>query len=476
MQIFRTLAGYSLGRADIVRRAMSKKKHDVMKSEREAFIYGQTDSDGNIIIKGCVNNGVSEAAAKKIFDEMSAFSSYAFNKSHAAAYSFVSYQTAYLKCHYPKEYMAALMTSMQDDTDKIAFYTGECKRMGIKVLPPHINESRENFTPTDQGIRFGLSAIKNIGEGFVLNLMREREEGPFTSLYDFCSRVAGKDFNRRALEGLIKSGALDGLEVNRKTMLRGADGVLAAVSDNQKYYSGGQMDLFGDQDSADNYYIEPTEEMPRELLLAMEKEATGLYLSGHPMEEYGEYSAAIKAPSVRSILGGSIADGKKVSLPLMVTSVRIRSIRNDGVMANITAEDITGSIGITAFNRTVNESKHLITEGNVLLVTGRVQEREDRPFEIMADRFEVIPKSALKNPPKKQIKSGLYLRLPSLNSPIMEQVKGELSRYFGEKPVFVVESSGKKLLAPKSLWVTPEKELIASLSEILGKENVKLVE
>ena len=276
MQIFRTLAGYSLGRADIVRRAMSKKKHDVMNSEREAFVYGQKDKDGNTIIKGCVNNGIDEKTAQKIFDEMSAFSSYAFNKSHAAAYSFVSYQTAYLKCHYPREYMSALMTSMQDDTDKIAFYTGECKRMGIKVLPPHINESREYFTPTEEGIRFGLTAIKNIGEGFVLNLIKERENGKFTSLYDFCSRVSGRDFNRRALEGLIKSGALDGLELNRKTMLRGADGVLNAVSDNQKYYSGGQMDLFGEENGAEDFTIEPQEETPHDTLLALEIEATGL--------------------------------------------------------------------------------------------------------------------------------------------------------------------------------------------------------
>ncbi len=476
MQIFRTLAGYSLGRADIVRRAMSKKKHDVMKSEREAFVYGQKDEQGNTIIKGCVNNGVSEAAAQKIFDEMSAFSSYAFNKSHAAAYSFVSYQTAYLKRHYPKEYMAALMTSMQEDTDKIAFYTGECKRMGIKVLPPHVNESRENFTPTEQGIRFGLNAIKNIGEGFVLALMRERQEGQFTSLYDFCNRVSGKDFNRRALEGLIKSGALDGLEYNRKTMLRGADGVLSAVGDRLKYYSSGQMDLFGDESGSEGYYIEPCEEMPKELLLAAEKEATGLYLSGHPMEEYEGYAARIKAPTLRSITGGSIEDGKKVSVVAMLTSVRLRSIRNDGVMANIVAEDTTGSIGITAFNKTVNDNKHQLVEGNILLITGRVQEREDRPFELMADRFEVIPKSAITAPPKRKIKEGLYIRVTDVSSPEMDRVKETLAEYSGDTPVYVVELSGKKLLAPQTLWITPEEALISALTEILGQENVKLVE
>ena len=476
MQIFRTLAGYSLGRADIVRRAMSKKKHDVMAKEREAFVYGQKDEQGNIIIKGCVNNGVDEKAAQKIFDEMSAFSSYAFNKSHAAAYSFVSYQTAYLKCHYPKEYMAALMTSMQDDTDKIAFYTTECKRMGIKVLPPHVNESRENFTPTEDGIRFGLSAIKNIGEGFVLHLMRERENGSFTSLYDFCSRVSGRDFNRRALEGLIKSGALDGLEANRKTMLKGADSVISAVSDNEKYYSGGQMDLFGDDLGASDFTLEVVDEMPNDMLLTLEKEATGLYLSGHPMEEYAAYNKAVGAPSVRSILGGSIPDGKKIKLALMLTSVRTRPIRNDGIMANITAEDTTGSVGITAFNKTVLEAKHLLTEGAVLEITGRVQEREDRPFEIMADRFEVIPKHLLKNPPQRSVKSGLYLRVTSAEGEEMTAIKEILADYSGSTPVIVVEQSGKRFAAPESLFVEYDNSLISRLSEILGKENVKFVE
>lgn len=476
MQIFRTLAGYSLGRADIVRRAMSKKKHDVMAKEREAFVYGQKDENGNTIIKGCVNNGIDEKTAQKIFDEMSAFSSYAFNKSHAAAYSFVSYQTAYLKCHYPKEYMSALMTSMQDDTDKIAFYTSECKRMGIKVLPPHVNESRENFTPTDEGIRFGLSAIKNIGEGFVLNLIKERENGKFTSLFDFCTRVSGRDFNRRALEGLIKSGALDGLELNRKTMLKGADGVLAAVSDNEKYYSGGQMDLFGDDADINGYTLETVEEMPSDMLLTLEKEATGLYLSGHPLEEYAAYVKAIGSPNTRTILSGSIEDGKKIKLVAMISSVRTRSIRNDGIMANIVAEDMWGSIGITAFNKTVLEAKHLLNEGTVLEITGRVQEREDRPFEIMADCFELVPKHLLKNPPKKSVKNGLYLRVKSAQGEQMDIIKDILKDYRGNIPVYVVDESGQRFAAPESLWIRSDNSLILRLYEILGKENVKFVE
>ena len=407
---------------------------------------------------------------------MSAFSSYAFNKSHAAAYSFVSYQTAYLKCHYPKEYMSALMTSMQDDTDKIGFYTGECKRMGIKVLPPHVNESFEGFTPVGEGIRFGLSAIKNIGGGFVASMLRERKNGNFISMYDFCLRNSGRDFNRRTLEGLIKSGALDRLELNRRTMLKGADALLQAVDDRNKFYGAGQMDLFGEEQELQTFNLEPAEEMPVELLLAMEKEATGLYLSGHPMEAYSRYASAIKAPTLRKIQLGEIEDGQRVTIVVMLTTVKTRSIKNDGIMVNITAEDITGSIGITAFNRTVTENRHLITEGNILAVTGRIQEREDRPFEMVAERFETIPKSALTSPPQKKVKSGLYLRVKSLDAPEMEEIKSLLAEYLGDIPVYVVLSDGKKLLAPKNLWVSFDTELISSAEKILSKENVKFVE
>ena len=465
MQIFRTLAGYSLGRADIVRRAMSKKKHDVMKSEGEVFV------------KGCIENGIPEATAKKIFDEMSAFSSYAFNKSHAAAYSFVSYQTAYLKCHYPKEYMAALMTSTRDDTDKTSFYTGECNRMGIKVLPPHVNESFEDFTPVEGGIRFGLSAIKNIGGAFVANLIRERARGSFTSMFDLCSRTAGKDFNRRALEGLIKSGALDGLELNRRTMLRGVDTVLAAVNDHQRYYSAGQMDLFGDSSETMAPTLEACPDLPEDMKLAMEKEATGLYLSGHPMQAFVNYAASLRAPALRSILNGELEDGQKVTVVVMISAVRLRPIRNDGIMASITAEDVTGSLNITAFNRTVAEAKNLLNEGSIVKISARVQEREDRPFELMADRIEALPAGAADmSAPVKRVKPGLYIKVTSVAGAEMEQVKKVLSGHRGATPVYVVEASGKKLLAPETLFITGSNALVAELSEILGADNVKLVE
>lgn len=478
MQIFRTLAGYSLGRADIVRRAMSKKKHDVMQSEREVFIFGQKDENGNIICKGAVNNGVSRETAEKIFDEMSAFSSYAFNKSHAAAYSFVSYQTAYLKCHYPKEYMSALMTSMQEDTDKIAFYTGECARLGIKVLPPHVNESFENFTPTKDGIRFGLLAIKNIGEGLVKSLISRREEqGKYTSMYDFCEKNAGKDFNRRALEGLIKSGAMDGLEINRRTMLYGADAVLAVVGEQRKYYGSGQLDLFGDDNGASSFELSVMEEMPLDVKLSMEKEATGIYISGHPLEEYKGYAASVKAASVADILSGRYEDNEKVKLVAIINSVKARTTKNDSMMANIIAEDITGTISVTAFSRSYLESRHLLTPGAKLIISGKVQEREDRPFEILADRFEAVPANVANMPvPEKKVKSGLYIRVKKADSERLEEIKTIISFYPGNTPVIIADSEGKRLAAPKELWINPTDELISALEEKFQKNNVKLVE
>ncbi|MBR4973075.1 MAG: DNA polymerase III subunit alpha, partial [Clostridia bacterium] len=245
MQVFRALAGYSLGRADIVRRAMAKKKHDVMRREREFFLYGEKDNDGNIITEGAISRGVSKEAAERIFDDMSSFSSYAFNKAHAAAYSFVAYRTAYLKCHYPSEYFSALMTSMMDSFSKISQYTAECKKNGIKVLPPSVNKSESGFTPDGKNIRFGLSAVKNLGVGLIEKLIAERKlNGEYTSMYDFCLRNYSREFNRKALEGLIKSGALDGLEDNRRQMLYNIEGVISAVENEKRFSGDGQLNLF----------------------------------------------------------------------------------------------------------------------------------------------------------------------------------------------------------------------------------------
>ena len=295
MQIFRSLAGYSYGRADIVRRAMSKKKHDVMEKERKNFIYGIVREDGTVECDGCVKRGIPAEVANDIFDDMSSFASYAFNKSHATAYAYVAYQTAYLKCHYPCEFMAALLSSVLDNTDKVTEYTDECNRIGIKILPPNVNESNDNFTVSNGNIRFGMLAIKNLGRSFIRNIISERNAGKFTSFYNFCSRMHGSDFNKRAVESLIKSGALDGLGANRRQMLMAMNEIIDELDSKKRRNVEGQIGLFDSVggESHSESALKFFDEFPQSELLAMEKSTTGLYLSGHPMASHAELAASM---------------------------------------------------------------------------------------------------------------------------------------------------------------------------------------
>ena len=310
MQIFRSLAGYSYGRADIVRRAMSKKKHDVMEKERGHFITG------------CAANGISEAVANSIFDEMSSFAAYAFNKSHAACYAVVAYQTAYLKRHYPREYMAALMTSVLDSTAKLMEYIEECTRLEIPVLPPDINQSDMVFTVTPQGIRFGLLAIKNMGRSVIEDILKERElDGPFTNFVEFCRRTSAGDLNRRGVESLIKCGALDHLGANRREMMENYGPLADAIAEESRYLSGGQLSLFGEGGATADYRLSPREEYPHAELLAYEKEVTGMYLSGHPMSQYLPlYDRLVSSSSRRETLPRKKSGSPGTSLALTLTT------------------------------------------------------------------------------------------------------------------------------------------------------------
>ncbi len=430
MQVFRALAGYSLGRADIVRRAMAKKKHDVMRKEREFFLYGEKDGNGNVITEGAVNRGVSEEAANRIFDDMSSFSSYAFNKAHAAAYSFVAYRTAYLKCHYPTEYLSALMTSMMDSSSKISQYTAECKRYGIRVLPPSVNKSGSGFTPDGKNIRFGLMAVKNLGVGIIDRLVKERENnGEYTSMYDFCFRNYSREFNRKALEGLIKSGALDGLEDNRRQMLYNMEGVLSAVENEHRFSSQGQLNLFDEVDSPNVFIPEKMEEMAEDLKLALEKEATGLYLSGHPMEKYEAYITAAGFTKISNIITGENLDGKRVTVAGIVSGLKVRQLKNNNLLATVTIEDITGTIGVTVFANAYGQYKHLLSGNEPIILSGKISEREDRDTEIICEKAEAIPQSALnfKETPKK-IKSGLYVKIPNTSCGEFAKIKEILSK------------------------------------------------
>ena len=346
MQIFRELAGYSLGRADIVRRAMSKKKHDVMEREREIFIHGLTDEDGRIIVEGCVRRGIDEASAISIFGEMESFASYAFNKSHAAAYAAVSYQTAWLKCHYPREYMAALLSSVLDNQNKLASYITECRHLGIAVLPPHVNESFLTFAVSGGNIRYGLLAIKNLGKAFIEQIIRERQLRPYSSFYDFCKRLYGKNMNSRAVESLIRCGAFDGLGANRRQLLS----IVKTVLDDLEYTSrrnmSGQLSFFDMGNAAavsSEPEIPPLEEFSQDELLHMENEVAGMYLSGHPMDDYTAFAELVKADRIGAIVlneGGEYPDGKTVCVVGIVTKVKTQATKNSKTMAFITVTQV----------------------------------------------------------------------------------------------------------------------------------------
>ncbi len=493
MQIFRDLGGYSLGRADVVRRAMSKKKYDVMQKEREIFLHGLVAEDGTVLVEGCVRRGVPEQVANAVFEEMASFASYAFNKSHAAAYAMVAYQTAYLKAKYPREYMAALLTSVLD-SGKVASYIGECERLRIHVLPPSVNESEAAFTVAGDHIRFGLLAVKNLGGGFIREMVRDRaEEGPFTSFYSFCRRmVRHREFNRRALDSLIRCGALDGLHANRRQMLEASAYILEQLEDVGRRNLEGQLGFFdqGTYGMETEPSLPSAQEFPYEELLAMEKEVSGLYLTGHPLKPYEGLHTRLKADRTDRIVdafaetvsptAGEYTDGQSVKLLGMLGTVQVKTTRTNAQMAYVTLEDLYGSLELVVFSKTLEQYRPLLRTGQTVVVRGRLSAREDEEPRVLVSSVEAAPppdavppadtppaaKRAVANP-------GVYLKLPSLDSAVWKQVCCVLRSLPGEVPVYVREAStGKLVRTPRQLWVTPHSVLLDELKQILGNENV----
>lgn len=488
MEIFRKLAGYSYGRADVVRRAMSKKKHDVMERERHAFIYGEADSAGKAGCDGCIKRGVTEEAANAIFDEMSSFASYAFNKSHAAAYAVVAYQTAYLKCHYPCELLAATLTSFLDNSSKVSVYIAECQRLGIHIAAPSVNQSAEGFTVDKNTIRFGLLAIKNLGRNFITQIIQDRKlNGTYTSFYDFCRRVHGRDFNRRALESLIKCGALDGLGANRRQMLQMSDSILSELDTNKKQNVEGQIGFF-EMGVVTTQSAEPElpqlEEMPVKERLAMEKEVTGLYLSGHPVAEYAQVMRKSGAVPTSELMegakeGGSrYQDGAKVKILGIILSVSTKITRSNQTMAFLQVEDLYGAVEVIVFPKVLTDYAVQLREGNIVLLSGRISVREEEDAKIICESAADAPRpdgEAPRQEPQKSKRQGLYLRLPQEHCPEMDRVKNLLEIFDGGFPVyFYYKDTGKYFMAPRSLWIDVNQPLIDELGRVLGSDNVAL--
>ena len=483
IEIFRRLAGYSLGQADMIRRAMSKKKAKDVERERGAFLHG--DPERNII--GCVANGIPEEVAQSIYDEIYDFANYAFNKAHSLAYAIVAYQTAWFKCHYTKEYMAALLTSVLDYSEKVAEYIGECKNCGIQLLPPDVNQSGADFTAVAEGLRFGLAAVKGVGRGFALQVIAQREEGgPFTSLPDFCQRMFGNDCNKRVVESLIKCGAFDSLGARRSQLLAVAERVMDIIAKSRKNMVEGQYDLFGG--CGDSFGAAPEVPLPdvpefsRQERMKMEKETTGLYLTGHPMDDYREAVKQYRASPMGAILSDfsreegpqSYQDGQRITLAGVVTSAKTKTTKNNTLMAYVGLEDDTGAMELLVFSRALGECGPYLKEGMALLVEGRLSVRDEKAPQLMCDRARPLsaPGAELGGaaPNSVQAAAGkLYVKTPSAGDSRMRKARLVLNMFPGnQQVVFYCADTQKRLGASGEL----RPALLAEFREMFGEENV----
>ena len=469
MQICRQLAGYSYGRADLVRRAMAKKKHDVMEKERESFL------------DGAEQNGIDRKIANEIFDEMSSFASYAFNKSHAAAYAVLAYRTAYLKCHYPREYMAALLTSVLDNTAKLTEYIGECRRLGIEVLPPSVFESQAGFSVSGTKIRFGLAAIKNIGDAVIRHLIQERERRPFSDLVDFCTRMRQGELNKRVMEGLIKSGALDEFGFHRRQLLLGYEALLESVNRENRQNLSGQINLFdlSEEPVSVGKILPEVDEFDLFQILQQEKESTGVYLTGHPLSRYQNFIKRRKLPEISSFSDEEEhhLDNQGVTLVALVAAKKLKITKQNETMAFITLEDMTGSMEMLVFPKVLALYSSLLREGEAVVVTGRLSTREDEEPKIICEKVtrpeELFSPEEAAGRSASGKRTGLFLLCPGMEEPATVKARELLAAFPGKTPVyFRFRDSGKMLLAPKELWADVSEPVLRKLRSVLGEDCV----
>ena len=476
MQIVRDLAGFTLGRSDLLRRAMSKKKGDVMQKERQAFVYG--DEEGGV--PGCIANGIDEKTANKIYDEMIDFAKYAFNKSHAAAYAVVSYQTAWLKYYYPVEFMAALMTSMIDNPPKVAEYIYSCRQMGIEILPPDINEGVGNFSVQDGKIRYGLAAIKSIGRPVIESIVRERNErGKFKTLKDFIERLSGKEVNKRTIESFIKSGAFDGLGGTRKQFMIIYVQIVDQVNQERKYSMAGQLSLFDmvddDQKAEFDIPLPKVGEYEKETRLAFEKEVLGVYLTGHPMEEYEEkWRKSISKTTLDFQLdketgAAKVHDGAKEIIGGIIATLAIKYTKTNKTMAILTLEDLLGTVEVVVFPRDYEKYKEYLQEENKVFIRGRVSEEDDAPSKLICE--SVVPFS--------QTRKELWLQYADKDTFLaQEQMLYDLIGSSDGRDEVVIyckkERVVKRLGRNRNVQVEPG--LLSRLMNYLGDSCVKVIE
>ncbi|MDO4330881.1 MAG: DNA polymerase III subunit alpha [Lachnospiraceae bacterium] len=476
MQIVRDLAGYTMGRSDLVRRAMSKKKTAVMEKERQNFVYGNA-AEG---VAGCIAKGISEKTANLIYDEMIDFAKYAFNKSHAACYAVVAYQTAYLKYYYPLEFMAALMTSVMDNAGKTAEYILTCRQMGIRIIPPDINEGESGFSVSGDAIRYGLSAIKSVGKSVVDTIVAERDaNGLFTSMEDFVDRMTNKEVNRKTLENFIKSGALDSMPGNRRQKIMVAPELLEQKNKEKKTSMAGQMSLFdfADDDSKDDFRITlpNVPEYPKEELLAFEKEILGIYISGHPMDAYeGMWRKNITATAADFIVDeetdrAKVVDGSTVTIGGMVAGKVLKTTKTGQMMAFITLEDMLGSVEVLVFPKVYESQRELFAEDEKLFIQGRVSIGDDPVGKLICER--VVP--------FREVPRELWIQFENLDA--YREEEPQMLEILREKEgrdtviIYLKQEKARKIM-PANWNVNADQDLLDKLTKKLGEKNIRLVE
>ncbi|MBQ3504885.1 MAG: DNA polymerase III subunit alpha [Oscillospiraceae bacterium] len=482
IEIFRSLGGYTMGQADNIRRAISKKKMKIIEAERKVFVYGDP-SQG---ITGCIGHGISEQVAQSIYDEIVDFANYAFNKAHAVCYAVVAYQTAYLKCHYPKQYMAALMTSVLDSAAKISGYIAECKEMGIPVLPPDVNHSEDHFTVEGDAIRFGMGAVKNVGRGLIRSMAKKRQEGgPFKSLEDFIERMGEGELNKRAVENFIKCGAMDCFGHYRSELLAVYEQMMDSIASSRKKNLEGQLGLFSmleEEDEGARISIPKLKELSPADKMAMEKETTGIYLSGHPMDDYRLLLRNTHVVPIGKLMDeeSRFEDDQTVSVAGIVQSVKMKTTRNNSMMAYVTLEDDTAAIEMLAFSNVLNQYGGYLKENTPVVIVGRLSLRDDKEPQIVINRarpisdFENMAEEPMPQPQSApvQVRTGtLYLRLPGEDNVLYPKIKAVLNMFPGDSGVVLYfADSGKRRGTRAQL----RDNMIAELKNVLGDGNVVL--
>lgn len=479
MRIVRDLGGYSYGRSDLVRRAMSKKNADVMQQEKEYFIYGKTDAAGNIEVPGCIRNGIPKKDAEEIFNSMTSFAEYAFNKSHAAAYAVIAYETGYLKAYYPVEFMAALLTSVIGDSNQIAKYIRNCREMGIEVLPPCLKEAEAKFTVKGGAIRFGLLGVKNVGEGVIREIVRLREEhGIPSTIFEFINHLNIHEVNKKAIESLIKAGAFACMEGSRAQHLAVYEGLLESAQGNARKNLEGQMSLFQMDQTADvmaaaevGAKLPNMTEFSDRKLMDFEKEMLGVYISGHPLDDYAEVIERTATASSEDFMHGDegvgkLRDGMKVTIAGIISAKKTLVTKSNRMMAFLDLQDLYGVVEILVFPNIYEKYNMFLNDDSIIAVNGTVSFKEDEAPTLIADRISDL--TAL-NQATYQRATGIKLNIDRADYSAVEKI---LLAYPGDVPV-IIYKEGKGFRAPENLWIEPKEEFIKGMSALIGAKNMK---